>query len=307
MIDLTVVVPISYQAERLPTILAHLEVQRYPAARFELAVIDGTPQALAEASTKRFASGAPMRTRYYRLEHVKPLATYNQVLREAAGQWVLFLSENLLAGADLLAQHVRRHEQEPTPVAVLGAVERHPQVLPGEDVVVPRPVFSPAPLRDLSFVDWRLYNLSLPRQVALDAGGFCEGFTFVRLADVELAYRLHHGGVRAVMENEAKAYAWASVPFDAQRREEYMRGYSLHDLLERVPDPDLHRRYAMRRIPFSAPFNRLRLPVYAWLRRLFLEDAHARALLRGGMLHCELERGYFDAAAARPPRVPAGF
>lgn len=307
MIDLTVVMPVRYQAARLPTILAHLEVQRYPAARFELAVLDGTPGGTAEASTRRFAAGAPMRTRYYRIPDARPMTGWNAALRQAEGRWVLFLSEDLLAGADLLAQHLRRHEQESKPVAVLGAVERHPQTGADDHVIVPRPMFSPGPSPALSYLDWRVYNLSLPRQAVLDAGGFCEDFTFARLADVELAWRLHQRGLQGVREEAAKAYAWVSSGFEAQRREEYALGYSLYGLIQRIPDGDLRHGYALSRVPLLAAMRRWSLPAYAWLSRLFFDDVHARAFLRGRMLHGELERGYFDAAAARPPRAPAGL
>lgn len=113
---------------------------------------------------------------------------------------VLFLGDDMIPDATLVARHLEAHESHPRPEdAVLGHVEWHDEV-PRSEVI--RWIDRSGTQFDYTNIigdeaGWgRFYscNVSLKREFLLLAGGFDEDFAF-DYEDLDLAFRLHEKGL----------------------------------------------------------------------------------------------------------------
>jgi GT2 family glycosyltransferase len=206
--DLAIVIPTRDRWEILEETLEALDAQTEQG--FETIVaIDGTDQEVPDA----LSGLAHVRTVVQ--EHAGPGAARNLAVAATERPLLLFLGDDMVPAATLVARHLEHHREDPSPeVAVLGHVEWHPQV---------------ARDRVLRWLDWsssqfdyralegyggqdvgfgRLYasNVSLKRELFERAGGFDLDFGTADYEDIELGWRLHQLGLRLLYEPNAIAY-----------------------------------------------------------------------------------------------------
>jgi len=202
-----------------------------------------------------------------------------------------------------MARHVAAHEGGEA-LCVAGSVTRHPQL----DAGALTSWLLPEDRRNLSdgeaphYADWRAYNLSLPRRVLLDSGGFDDGFSLGQFDDAELAWRLVKRGVPGVYLKNAYGYAWQPAGLAEERARLYARGYCLYRLLQITSDSALQRRYGVPRRWLRRNADAMVMPFYLQACQNAAQDIRVfgrayRRLLRHA-LHC----GFEDAARGRPPR-----
>jgi len=284
--------------------LAHLEVQTYPAARFEIVVVEYGPSASKCDALERYTGGAPIRTRCHALPGTTSAHARNLAARLAEGQWLLFLDEDLLAGPELVGAHVRAQEARGGKAAVVGRVETHPQV----EVRALAKRFRLGPLTGtkaagpLDFADWGFYNLSLPRDTFLEAGGFDEDLDFDGLQDIALAWKLQGLGLQGSYAHDATAYVWRPMRMADERRRQYYNGYSLYRLLQgRLPD-EVRALFPLQQGNIRECLDRLLLHLYRHLCDPRAETARPFEFIRERILSHEFQQGFRDAAAGRPPR-----
>jgi len=195
--DVTVLTVLRERLDDIVTWLAHLEQQTFPAARFEVLVVDACDAHQCCDIVRRYAEAAPMPIRCVRQEGDGMAAARNLGLREAQGRWVLFLDPDLLAGPGMVQAHAAAQERAGGTACVIGRITRHPQLPEG---VLTR-WFLPEAWPHLldtappDFLDCPAYNLSLPRSLVLDMGGFAGGFKNSGFDDLELAWRLGRSGI----------------------------------------------------------------------------------------------------------------
>lgn len=211
-LSVSVVVPTYNRVGRLRHVLEALERQQYPADCYEVVVVsdgstDGTHaylEALRPKSTLRWFSQS----------NRGPAAARNVGVDKATGDLVVFIDDDLVPDAGLLAEHVRVHQE-----------------MAGRDVVALGPMLSPDGFVMAPWVRWeqdmlmkqylamlrgdweptarQFYtgNASLRRSHILAAGGFDESFR--RAEDVELAYRLAARGLSFVFTMKAAGMHYA--------------------------------------------------------------------------------------------------
>lgn len=304
-LDASVIVICSGAGGLMPTALAHLEVQTYPAAQFEIIVVQDTANAQTRTVVERYAGGAPVPIKWCGPDIEGgtwgAARALNRALDEAAGRWVVFLDQDLLAGPGFVERHVQAQDSAGGNVAVVGKIELHPQVeLPVSAKW--RPELTESPVEDggeVSFHDWRMHNLSLPRKTALEAGGFDEEFRFFEFGDVELASRLRAGGLCGVFCAAACAYAWKPVNFGEDRLRHYQMGYSIHTLLKKTPE--LERRLAVRNSALRRAMYGACVPLQRCLGVFTSNVDRPRSILQERVLQYELLRGYGHAADGQAP------
>jgi len=303
--SLSVIIVTRNRASLLTTVLAHLEQQSYPAARFEILLVDmGSTDATPEV-LQRYAAGTPVRTRTMRLESGNAAAARNAALQAAAGQWVLFLDDDLLAGPKLVENHIAAQERAGGECAVIGQIDQHPQAdakaFLGEiDLGRRRAFMKNQPLR---FLDWRIWNLSLPRSLLIDAGGFDEAFEIAGLDDIELASRLEQRGLGGIYCEEACAYLWMPLNLQEQLKRYYAEGYTLPRVLEKTQSDVVRNRY-LRPLRWVIPVpERVLLPIYYRACMALATNTRPFGFMCRRLLLHALRDGYRDALRGLPPRL----
>jgi glycosyltransferase involved in cell wall biosynthesis len=302
--DVTVLLAARNLADSLPTWLAHLEQQTYPAAQFEILVIDdGSTDGTADR-VRRYAAGAPVRTRCVCQARSGLVKARNLGLREAEGRWVLFLAHDVLASPRLLEQHVRAHNSHEETIGVAGSIRPHPRLAAGVLTrwFLPEDHRRPARDRPLNILECDIGNISLPRQRLLDSGGFSEAFAFPDFTEAELAWRLAKGGMQTFFNEHAHGYVAAPASFEAERRRQYGRGYSLRRLAELTAAREIPRRYGVRWNPLHALVDSIVMPFYIRACQQAAEDTRLLGHIYRRILRYELYCGYHDARRNRPPR-----
>ncbi len=301
-LDATVLGCVHNGAESLPTWLAHLEQQTYPAARFEILVVDVASTDETPGLLVRHAAGGPVRTRCIDEPGGSFTKARNAGIREAKGDYVLLLDLDLLAAPGLVEEHLRCHKETGGEGAVLGSISRHPQLGPGaltrwflaEDRPAVRSKKPPG------FLDWSAANLSLPRSVMAGSNDLDEGFAGSQFDLAELAQRLTKQGVATELANEASAYVWLPIALAEERRRQYARGHALHRLLDITRAREIRHRFSTNRSFLRDALERLVIPYYLQACEQGDEDTRVFGRVYRRILRFERERGFLDAHRGRP-------
>lgn len=188
---LSVVIPTYNKLPLLERTLAALAAQELPANHWETIVVDdgssdGTADFLAQWS------GDPARN----LRVVSPgrnvgrASARNLGIRAAAGQWILFLDDDILAPPGLLAAHLEMLQRSPG-CGTIGRVRTESALVDGlhfhylDSRGIAKIRQSNVPAR--YFVT---QNAAVPRRALLNINGFDEEFAAYGLEDMEVAFRL---------------------------------------------------------------------------------------------------------------------
>lgn len=220
----SVVVPTFDRRRSITRLLDALAQQSYPAGRFEVVVVDdGSGDGTGDLLRAR---SSPYRLRVLDQPHRGAATARNLGVEHAAGPLIVFLDDDVVARADLLAAHVASHTAPgvvavgpmeppvgwPRPAWVRWDEEKlqrqYRALLAGEYPCTPRQFYTA--------------NASVERARFLATGGFDPGFA--RAEDIELACRLRDRGARFVFNPEAVVFHYASRSFAAWRRNAYLYG-----------------------------------------------------------------------------------
>jgi GT2 family glycosyltransferase len=189
---LSIVIP-TYQREAVLLQSLHQLLALKPAAA-EIIVVDQTQQHEPETDAGLRALEAAGALRWLRRDQPSIPAAMNAGLQAAASPLVLFLDDDILPHANLVAAHLRAQQARPGLVAG--------QVLqPGEAPVRLRPgqpfLFRSDQAAEIA--EFMGGNFSLPRDMALALGGFDENFIGAAYRfEAEFAHRYtrRHGPIR---------------------------------------------------------------------------------------------------------------
>ncbi len=207
------VIPTYNRAPSLDALLRSLASQRDPGAFEVLAVDDGSTDDTPAVAT-RWMDDATFAFEYVPLQHRGPAGVRNEGLRRARGEIVVFIDDDELADAGLLAAHRAAHEAHPgANQAVLGLVDWAPGVritrfirwLDRSGLQFNFPFLEPGRIRPVygSFVT---ANLSVKRSFLLERGLlFDERFPYPAFEDTELGWRLENEGYELYYHPEALA------------------------------------------------------------------------------------------------------
>lgn len=304
-VDISVLLIVRNAATLLPKTLAHLEHQSYPSGKFEIVVLDRASVDSTHEIAMRQAEGSPVKIRIFRNELPGIGAARNAAIQESRGRWVLFFESSLLASPKCVEQHVRAQDLHGGACAIVGNIERHPQS--GVDEFVGHHAFSDmAPFTDnqpLRFIDWRCWNLSLPRAAVLDANGFDESFVLPGLEDVELAWRLERAGIHGFYSKGATAYFWQPLSVAEEIARRYSEGFTLWQAMEKTRSDVLANRYrgSWGRTWIAAEFALA--PLYEHICRVLKRNTRPFDWVHRRLSRSAAICGYLDASQGRPPRL----
>jgi glycosyltransferase involved in cell wall biosynthesis len=234
MLKASVIIPVRNRSAILVESLRTIARQSCRAADYEVVVIDdGSTDDVAE---RLHGNRYPFTVIYDRIEPIAkfcPARPRNRGLSLARGDIAILLDVDMICSPQLVGRHIAAHRDEERPKAVIGytygfpadPVERTPEVmkppaphlllkaLPDllkrdnrrwrdsrEDIYV-----SSADLVDYP-MPWQVFwtnNVSIPRKLALDIGGFDEEFVGWGIEDIEFAFRLFQRGVSFALCRDA--------------------------------------------------------------------------------------------------------
>lgn len=250
----SVVVPTYNRVGRLRQVIAALERQRFPAEDYEIIVVsdgstDGTDEFLKGLRSER-------KVRWFSQSNKGPAAARNRGVREAVGEFIVFVDDDVVAEPQLLSEHIRAHRETPDDVVVLGPLispddfTMHPWVRWEQEMLMKQ-------YRALLEGQWRASarqfytgNASLKRSHVLAVGGFDEKFR--RAEDVELAYRLAALPLGFVFKWEAGGMHYAERSFRSWLETAYNYGRNdmifVRDRNQKWLLPELEREFHQRNI-----------------------------------------------------------
>lgn len=221
--SLSVIVPTYNRLKVLLKCLRSLEAQTVAPDNWEVVIVDdGSTDGTAEQIAVLLDESC-LNVHFSRQDHKGPAAARNLGVREALGDLILFIGDDIIATPNLLAGHISWHEKYPARnVAVLGYVTWSPEI-----EVTPfmhwlengGPQFSYYELQDKSGqnVHYKYFyscNVSLKKRFLLKNGLFDEEFPLAAYEDTELGYRLVKKGLRIVYNSDAVGYHYHLTSLD---------------------------------------------------------------------------------------------
>jgi GT2 family glycosyltransferase len=211
--NVTVVVPTRDRWWYLRKCLELLARQTSAPEEYEVVVVDDGSTDGTPGGVEALRTGNGPRLRCLRKPALGPAAARNAGVREAEGEVVLFLGDDIMASQDLVARHMRYHRENPDPgAAALGHVTWSPELR-----VTPfmrwleegGPQFAYGAIRDPSNVapaHFYTANLSVKRAFMMKWGLFDESLRSAAFEDFDLGRRLARMGMRLALLPEARAY-----------------------------------------------------------------------------------------------------
>jgi glycosyltransferase involved in cell wall biosynthesis len=298
----SVVVPTYNRLGRLQHVITALEQQAYPAEAYEVIVVSDGSTDGTDAYLETYRG--TMRLRWLPQVNKGPAAARNAGVQKAAGEYVVFVDDDVVPEPQLLEEHARSHHEAGRDVVVLGPLltpegfEMSPWVRWEQEMLMKQ---YKAMLRG----DWKASarqfytgNASLRRSHIMAAGGFDENFR--RAEDVELAYRLANNGLEFVFNIRAAGMhfadrsfrAWLDVAYTYGRNDViFARDRNQEWLLPTIRREFKERHYLIRSL-VRVCSGRSRLTRIASTALKFAADA--ATFLRVGVLEQQAYSGLFN-------------
>jgi GT2 family glycosyltransferase len=272
---LTVLTATLDRRELLGRLLESLGNQDAPEDSFDIVVVDngsrdGTWEWLQRLSIPNL--------RVLREEKRGAAAARNRGLREAQGERVLFLDDDMEPAPDLVRRHLDAHQFAPE-ASFLGLIEfpwkEHPEPLLRYLAQIQAPALFP--FRDgepVPFMHYYTAHVSSPREALERVGGFDEGLGPYGYEDTDLGFRLEKAGVPMRFLAGARAVNRDVPSPEAHWAKVRKAGAAKAALLKRRPE--------LRKVFRRATWNR----TFGWLLDLqhlllFLPAGPAFKLLHG--------------------------
>jgi glycosyltransferase involved in cell wall biosynthesis len=213
MLEFSVIIPTYNRSDILGRCLQTVLEQSAYRSAYEVIVVDDGSTDDTEQVVARFADEE--RVRYFRQSNAGPAAARNLGIREARGELVLFIGDDILVPPNLLELHAARYAQfRDGSTAVLGTSVWSPEIdltplMRYSQEGRAAPMFQFSRICDPDNVSYEFFitsNISVPRQFLFDSGLFDEVFPYAYGEDTELGYRLVKRGLRIVLEPRAQVY-----------------------------------------------------------------------------------------------------
>jgi glycosyltransferase involved in cell wall biosynthesis len=234
----SVVIPTFDRADLVAGTIDRIEHQTVSRESYDVLVIDNNSSDHTQSVLVQKAVRYP-NLRLFSQRKRGAAATRNVGIREATGDIILFIDDDIQAEPNLIEAHLEYHAANPNS-SIIGSVAS-----PWDTVTDPflrylrdRAIFNPYSIAcgPMDFSYYHTGNVSTHRKLLLDVGGFNEEFFFYGMEDIELGYRLEKNGCRMIHGSSAKA-VHRYFPTYAHFIERCQQaGYSLGKLVELHPE-----------------------------------------------------------------------
>lgn len=313
---ISVVIATYNRSSVLQVTLERLAAQTIPPGDFEVLVVDDGSRDDTKPMVHSMAPVLPYSLRYFRHENRGPGYSENRGIKEARGDLVLLIADDIWADSVLLEQHLMTHRECPNEnIAVLGKVLQSSEL----PKTVIHKYWDPFRYdrfdgaRDLDGVFFFACNISVKKRFLLENGMFKERKGAAH-EDVELGYRLSRKGLRIRYNEKAYAEHFHEESLGKACRRAYERGRNFSMLSENIPEKFIFPLYRMcfleagwpefvkmlpREIPRRMAFNKwsirfLWLPVLERAETVGWARVFAHSYFFRGTIHYHLRVGYRD-------------
>ncbi len=207
---LSVIIPTYNRAEQLEKCLRALQSQTLAQESFEVLVVDDGSSDFTPELLKKWSATWPNLQALHQKNAGQGNAR-NKALKEANGQIILFIGDDIFGDPDFLEKHSTFHQNHPEKLtACLGLTDWDPEqpITPFmEWLTYGGPQFAYhqlTPGQEASF--WYFYtsNISLKKELLLE-DSFDPDFKGYGWEDIELGYRLKQKGLKLIYTPEAHA------------------------------------------------------------------------------------------------------
>lgn len=214
--SLSIIIPTYNRKDILKKCLNALFNQTYLCSNYEIIVIDDGSTDETEELVKSLLNDSRCNLQYFKQEKNKgPGAARNIGIKNAEGEIILFIGDDIIATPTLLEEHSLWHQQYPNDnIGVLGYITWSPEIQ-----ITPfmkwlengGPQFAFWQIKEKIDVDAQNYfytsNISLKKKFLLETTGFFdEEFPYAAFEDNELGYRLKKRGLVLKYYKKAIAY-----------------------------------------------------------------------------------------------------
>ncbi|MFA6024671.1 MAG: glycosyltransferase family 2 protein [Candidatus Gracilibacteria bacterium] len=208
---LSVIIPTYNRAEKLEKCLHALREQSLASESFEVLVVDDGSTDSTPKVLERWAKDWN-NIKHLHQENAGQGNARNKALRQAQGQVILFIGDDIYGSPDFLLKHTEFHREHPEKeFACLGLTEWDPsqEITPFmEWLTHGGPQFAYhhlKPMEEVSF--WYFYtsNISIKKDL-LEKESFDPDFKVYGWEDIELGYRLSQRGMKLMYKPEALAH-----------------------------------------------------------------------------------------------------
>ncbi len=238
-ISISIIIPTYNRADTLINCLKALFDQTCP-KNYEIIIIDDGSTDRTEEVVKEMQKKSPVKLFYFKQRNKGPAAARNLGVKKATGDIVLFVGDDIIAGSDLLLQHILFHRKYPESMfSILGYVTWYPEIN-----ITPfmhwlehgGSQFKYYKFRHGNEVDffWTC-NISLKRDFMLKNGFFDEDFPYAAHEDTELGYRLQKKSLQIIFNRNAVAYHYHPLDMAKYFHRQILVGRSLVILNNKWP------------------------------------------------------------------------
>jgi len=250
------------RAELLKKTLMSLVEQEFARQDFEVIVTDDGSTDNTWKVVREFIQSRELNIRYLANPHSGGVRALNNGIREAQGEFCLFLEDDVTASAGLLKEHYSKLRIHPK-VSVVGAIELHPS-LKGDkftSLVMSTPSYVRKKMKSLCYVPdffFTATNASVPSSIIKETL-FDESFRY-GYADTDVALRLGKKGCRFTYNPRAKVFHMRKTSPEEMWEKKYSAGLNFLKLRVKHPDTTLltplYRQYmvGIKLTPMMKPF-----------------------------------------------------
>ena len=276
MYKLSVVIPTLNRADLVARTIDQIEQQTVSRDLYEVLVVDNASTDQTQQVLAQKAAVYP-NIRIHSQAKRGAAPTRNTGIRKAEGEIVLFIDDDIFAEPELIEAHLKHQNANPRS-SIVGTV-----TAPWDEASDPflrylrdKRILNPYSIKcgPMDFSYYHTGNVSTPRKMLLDVGGFNEEFSVYGMEDIELGYRLEKVGCKMVAGTDAKALHQYTPTYRQFIERCEQAGFSLGKMLEL--HPELRHQFVE-----NGKRTRLLKRIHSLYRMFsFLSDPFYRALVR---------------------------
>jgi glycosyltransferase involved in cell wall biosynthesis len=278
-VDFSVLIPTHNRASILGLTLKALASQSKEAGSFEVLVVDDGSSDDTCDQVKLIQKDFPSPLHYFYQPNRKQGAARNLGAQNAKGRFLLFLGDDTVPSGNFIEEHRRTQEdhqsfqKESSNIVTIGYTtwpEEFARTRFLDYIGEKGWQFGFSLIEDRENVPFNYFytsNLSISRELFLEAGGFDESFHEYGWEDIELSLRLQGCGMQLVFNPAALTHHHHPVTLSSFIERQRKVGYSAWDFYKR--HPEMAEFLSIDRIPRYRFSDHLRIRTLTYLCRIF--------------------------------------